>query len=255
MLQHSPGLEECARGHEEAVITNDEYKVRELFENDKEVEYIIDIGANLGAAAFKFQTFYPNAKILVCEPEPELMKYAKLNTADKLTYIEKAIIGDDRKEVTFNQCAWAGNGHVDGNFRWDLFAPMGSKKISEIKVKAMTLKNLIRYYKFPRIDLLKIDTEGMEGQILQAFKPYMHLVKHFRGEWHGDREIPLIEDALKETHNVVFDRRFTTHGDIFAEPKGYTLTPIPVVILPSEAPPGAKGFRINERTGKKQWIL
>lgn len=255
MLQHSEALTECARGHEEAVITNDEYKVKELFENDKSVEYIIDIGANLGAAAFKFQTFYPNAKILVCEPEPELMKYAKLNTQNKLIYIEKAIIGDNRKEVTFNQCEWAGNGHVDGNFRWDLFAPMGSKKVSEIKVKAMTLKNLIRYYKFPRIDLLKIDTEGMEGQILQAFKPYMKLVKHFRGEWHGDLEIPIILDALKDTHNVVFDRRFTTHGDVFAEPKGMELKPLPAEPMALDNPYGARRSRINARTGKIQYIL
>jgi len=248
-LQHSPELEECARAHEEAVIINDEYGVRDISLNDKNVEYIVDIGANLGAASFKFQTFYPNARILVCEPEPELMKYAKLNTNNKLTYVEKAIIGDDRKEVTFNQCHWAGNGHVDGNFRWDLFAPMGSRKVGEIKVPATTLRKLMLAKKFPRIDLLKIDTEGMEGQILQAFKPYMHLVRHFRGEWHGDAEIPLIEDALKDTHTVTFDRRFSTHGDIFAEPKGTVFTA--QVVQPFRVEPR---FRILAN-GKKQWIL
>lgn len=253
MLQHSPALEECARAHEEAVITNDEYGVRELYAADRDVKYIIDIGANLGAASFKFQTFYPEAKILVCEPEPELMKYAKLNTQGKLSYAEKAVIGDDRKEVTFNQCHWAGNGHVDGNFRWDLFAPMGSRKVSEITVKATTLRKLMLAYKFPRIDLLKIDTEGMEGQILRAFKPWMKLVKHFRGEWHGDADIALIEDALKDTHTVTFDRRFSTHGDIFAEPIGSTFTA--QVIQPVRA---TERFRIIRRPGKpdkKQWIL
>ncbi len=218
-MLHSPELEECARAHEDAVITADEYGIKKLFEVDPNVEYIVDIGANVGCASKHFQSFYPNAKILVCEPEPNLMKYAKLNTENKLTYVEKAIIGDDRKEVTFNVCHWAGNGHVDGNFRWDLFEPMGSRKEYDIKVKATTLKKLIDSKKFPRIDLLKIDCEGMEGQILQAFKPYMGLVKHFRGEWHGDLDIPLIEDALKDTHNVVFDRKFSTHGGIEAELK------------------------------------
>src|SRR6185436_259069 len=154
MLQASDNLRLCADSHETAVITNDEYRVKELFENDKNIEYIVDIGANLGAAAFKFQTFYPNAKIIVAEPEPELMKYAKLNTNNKLIYEEVAVIGDKRRKVTFNVCHWAGNGHVDGNFRWDLFAPMGSKKIAEIEVKATTLKALIAKHKFPRIDLL-----------------------------------------------------------------------------------------------------
>jgi hypothetical protein len=41
---------------------------------------------------------------------------------------------------------------------------MGSKKDHEIKVQACTLKDLVDEYKFPRIDLLKVDTEGMESE-------------------------------------------------------------------------------------------
>ncbi len=219
MLQASPELRECADAHEEAVIIQDEYKIRELFASDRDINFIVDLGANLGTAAFKFQTFYPKAQILVCEPEPELMKYAKLNTNNKLTYVEKAVIGDDRKEVTFNVCKWAGNGHVDGHFRWDLFAPMGSKKIAEIKVPACTLKDLVDEYEFPRIDLLKIDTEGMESEILKAYKPYLKNVKYIRGEWHGDVEKSLIREILQDTHDVLLESQQDTHGGIFAELK------------------------------------
>ena len=206
-------------GHYEAVVVQDEYKIEELFDSGDKIEYIVDIGANIGTASMQFQRYFPDAKILVCEPEPELMKYAKLNTDNKLIYVEEAIIGDDRKEVTFNVCKWAGNGHVDGNFRWDLFEPMGSKLDHKITVPASTLKEIMDRYGFPRIDLLKIDTEGMEGQILQNFKPHMHLVKHFRGEWHGEAEIPIMRDALKDTHDYYFQRVRTTHGDAFATRK------------------------------------
>lgn len=215
-LHFSPELAECMEGHYQAVVIEDEYKIEELADNDRDIKYIVDLGANIGTASMQFQKYFPDAKILVCEPEPELMKYAKLNTDNKLIYVEEAIIGDDRKEVTFNVCKWAGNGHVDGNFRWDLFEPMGSKLDHKITVPASTLKDIMDRYEFPRIDLLKIDTEGMEGQIMQAFKPYMHLVKHFRGEWHGEAEIPIIRDALKDTHEYYFDRKRSTHGDIFA---------------------------------------
>lgn len=221
-LKHSEELELCALGHEEAVIDEDEYKIAELAEEDKDIKYIVDLGANLGAASYQMQKYFPNAKILVCEPEPELMKYAKINTDNKLIYIQEAIVGDDRKEVTFNVCKWQGNGHVDGNFRWDLFEPMGSEQIGQIQVKASTLKEIMDRHDFPRIDLLKVDTEGLEGQILQKFKPYMNLVKHFRGEWHGDKEIPLIKDALKDTHYTFFSRELTTHGDVFAVRKDFT---------------------------------
>ena len=222
VLQNTEELEECVRAHYEAVVENDEYKIAQLHEIDSDIKYIVDIGANVGCASYQFQKYYPNAKILVVEPEPECMKLAKLNTGNKLTYVQKAVIDDPKKKtVTFNVCHWAGNGHVDGHFRWDLFEPMGSRKVKEIKVEATTLKKLLEDHKFPRIDLLKIDCEGYEGLILQSFKPHMKLVKHFRGEWHGSDDIPRIEDALKDTHDMKFDHGYTTHGDVFATRKNF----------------------------------
>lgn len=221
MLQASEELRICADSHEQAVITDDEYGIAKLAAMDPDIEYIVDIGGNVGCASLMFQKHFPNAKIILCEPEPENMKYARLNTDNKLIYVEKAIVGDpDVKEVKFNVCGWAGNHHVDGHFRWDLFEPMGSRLVRSITVPATTLYiAAFKENKFPRIDLLKIDCEGLEGEILQGFKPFMKHVKHFRGEWHGDDDIPRIEDAFKDTHVVTFDRRFTTHGDIIAELK------------------------------------
>ena len=51
-------LEECARGHEQAVIFDDEYKIEELSNADKDIKYIVDLGANLGTASFQFQKFF-----------------------------------------------------------------------------------------------------------------------------------------------------------------------------------------------------
>jgi len=216
-LKHfSPELEECVVGHEEAVIVQDEYKIQELFDADPNIEYIVDIGANVGAASYQFQRYFPNAKILSCEPDPECMKYVKLNTDNKLIYVEGAITGDNRREVTFNICKWRGNNHIEGNFRWDLFEPMGSKLDHEITVPASTLKDIVDKHNFPKIDLLKVDTEGMEGQILTAFKPYMSLVKHFRGEWHGREDSEIMKAALSDTHCIFISRVNTTHGDFFA---------------------------------------
>lgn len=251
VLQHSEALEECTRAHYDAVVLNDEYKIAQLHSQDQEIEYIIDIGANVGTASYQFQRFYPNAKIIVVEPEPECMKYAKLNTGNKLIYEEVACIDDEKtKTVTFNVCKWAGNGHVDGHFRWDLFEPMGSKLDHAITVPAITLKKLMKKYKFPRIDLLKIDCEGFEGAILQSFKKDMGLVKHFRGEWHGDADIPVIEDALKDTHTVRFDRGYSTHGDVFATPKDFTVVDQYDKELVNE---DGQRYRILPN-GKKQWI-
>ena len=83
-LHYSPELQECVEGHYIAVVEDDEYKVAQLAQDDKEIEYIVDLGSNVGMASLQFQTYFPEAKILVCEPEPECMKYTKLNTNNKL---------------------------------------------------------------------------------------------------------------------------------------------------------------------------
>jgi len=72
----------------------------------------------------------------------------------------------------------------------------------------------------------------------------MKKVKHFRGEWHGDDDIPRIEAALKKTHVVHFDRGYPSHGDIIAEPIGAKLF---------EGIDEGRPYRITA-TGKKQWI-
>lgn len=220
MLQASEALRLCADSHEEAVITRDEYGIVALAAKDPGIKYIVDIGGNVGCASLLFQRHFPEATIVCCEPEAENMKYARLNTDNKLVYVEKAIVADPFvHKVMFNVCGWAGNHHVDGHFRWDLFTPMGSRLDHQIAVPATTLQQVIQENEFPCIDLLKIDCEGFEGEILQSIKPWMKHVRHFRGEWHGDADIPLIEDALKDTHDVTFEHLFTTHGGIVAEPK------------------------------------
>jgi FkbM family methyltransferase len=225
MLQASEALRLCADSHEQAVIKDDEYGIRTLHRGDPNVEYVVDIGGNVGCFSIQILNFFPGARILCCEPDTENMKYAMLNVngvhpGNRTTFVPKAIVGDpDLKEVKFNVCGWGGNHHVDGHFRWDLFTPMGSRLDHSVQCPAITLKEIVDENEFPRIDVLKIDCEGLEGIILQAFKPYMDMVRHFRGEWHGDADIPLIQDALQATHNVHFDRRFTTHGDIVAEHK------------------------------------
>lgn len=219
MLKASDELRICADAHEQGVVFSDEYGMVAL-EKDQNIKYIVDIGGNIGTFGVRARMSFPEAQIILCEPEPENMKYAKLNNeSDKMIFVEKAIVGTTAKEVTFNVCDWAGNHHVDGHFRWDLFAPMGSKFNHAITVKAATLKAVIDKYKFPRIDILKIDCEGLEGEILLAFKPFMKAMDHFRGEWHGEDDIPRISEALKDTHDVRFNRSLTTHGEIWADLK------------------------------------
>lgn len=206
MLKASPELRLCADAHEQEVITKDSYEIAKLFDRDKGIEYVVDIGANIGCFALQIRKFYPNCEIIVCEPEPELMKYNKENNGVGPHYVQAAVVGDPNlKTVAFSVCKWQGNHHVKGKFRMDTYAPVGSEIVGEIQVPAITLKELIKDYNFPRIDLLKIDTEGSEPDILTGAQGWLHNVRHIVGEWHSQADLAVIKAVLEPTHSVTIE--------------------------------------------------
>lgn len=228
---HADGdLSECARLHEEEVMTNDSYELRKLHDRDKGIQYVVDVGANVGAFSYFIKELWPEAHVISCEPEPKCMEWVKKNTRmfKDVTYVNKAIVGDSNlKEVTFNVCKWAGNGHVEGTFDMNFWKRYGCQVEEKITVPAVTLMKVIEDNKFPRIDLLKVDTEGSESVILQGIKPWLKNVKYITGEYHSQVEKALITDILKDTHNIRFtdgihfkeDSGLSANGDIFAELK------------------------------------
>lgn len=205
MLQANDALRLCADAHEQEVITNDSYKIKPLLARDPNIEYVVDIGGNIGAFSRHIQVLLPHAKIIFCEPEQDLMDYAKLNTENKLIYVQAAVVGDPTvDQVQFNICKWQGNHHVDGTFNWDAYAPVGSEKLSTITVLATTLLKIVDENKFPRIDLLKVDTEGSEPAILEGIKPWLKNIRHIVGEWHSQSDLARIKETLADTHNATF---------------------------------------------------
>jgi FkbM family methyltransferase len=228
MLKASDELRLCADAHEQEVIVKDSYRIKSLLERDPNIEYVVDIGANIGAFSTHIHRLIPNARIISCEPEPSMMAFIKQNTDNKLIYVEKAVIGDPTiKEVVFNICKWQGNHHVDGRFNWDAYAPVGSEKIKSITVGATTLQQIVDENKFPRIDLLKVDTEGSEPEILQGIKPWLKNIKHILGEWHSQKDLTAVKETLKDTHNVTIEDGFfvepatglKANGNFYAELK------------------------------------
>ena len=205
MLKANDELRLCADAHETEVNTNDSYSIKPLLARDPNIEYVVDIGANVGAFSTYLQSLLPNAKIIACEPEEMMMVYVRLNTSDKLIYVQKAIIGDPNlKEVNFSICKWQGNHHVEGRFRMDTYAPVGSQILSSRVVPATTLMQVVEENGFPRIDLLKIDTEGSEPEILESIKPWMENIRHIVGEWHSQDDLARIKAVLAETHDTTF---------------------------------------------------
>ncbi len=221
--------------HEQEVITNDSYELKKLATRDNDIKYIVDIGANIGAFSVHAHNIFPDANIISCEPEPTMMSCIKENTGNDphITYVEAAVIGDPKVEtVTFNLCKWQGNHHVDGTFNWDAYKPVGSEFVKSITVAATTIQKIVDQNGFPRIDLLKVDTEGSEPAILSGIKPWLKNIRHIVGEWHSQKDLAVIKEILEETHNTTYTNGafkepatgFTANGGFFAELKENNVT-------------------------------
>ena len=233
MLKASNELRLCADAHEAEVITNDCYKLKELAERDNDIKYIVDIGGNIGAFSIQCSRVFPEAQVIMCEPEPSLVECAKENIADipgnKVSFVEKAIVGDESLEkVQFSVCKWQGNHHVKGRFRMDTYGvpEVGSEILYDIEVPATSLSKVIKENNFPRIDLLKMDTEGCEPEILESIKPWLKNVRHIVAEWHSQDDLARIQAALADTHTTTLIDGFfheqngaIANGEIFGEPK------------------------------------
>lgn len=185
------------------IIDDDMYKILPLIDHQPPVKYIVDIGGNIGGFTIAASNAFPEAEIVVIEPDPELMDVIRYNTKScqaKIHYIEKACIGHDATAVTFMRIIGgrAGSFVIQNEWQPD-FSRCNTQKI---KVPAITLPTVLAEYEFPRLDILKIDAEGVESGILLNLKQndWMPKVHWIRGEWHGRHNWTVIQDALKETH-------------------------------------------------------
>jgi FkbM family methyltransferase len=186
------------------IINDDFYKIRPMVGHRVLVRCIVDVGGNAGAFTIAASALYPESEIIVVEPDPELMADIRFNTRNckaTIHYVKAACVGDDRETVTYTRTASHRAGGFVRGTAWG-----GSKTTEaddvELTVPATTLPKLLDQFGFQSIDILKIDAEGVEGAVLMDLKntdwmPRMHWI---RGEWHGRDDWPLIEEALRDTH-------------------------------------------------------
>jgi len=194
--------------HNEAVqiLCNDMYEIKPMVGHRIPVKYIVDIGGNVGAFALHAALTYPDAEILLVEPDPKIMEMARANTrgcSAKIHYIEKACVGlDSPKTVLFCRIIGASGGSHVVPEHWNLDAVLQKYETEELQVPTATLPELLEEVGFSSIDILKIDCEGLEGEILTSLQKTEWLSKtHWiRGEWHGRHDIPVIQAALAATH-------------------------------------------------------
>jgi FkbM family methyltransferase len=124
---------------------------------------VVDIGSNIGISALYFLTRSPAVRCHLFEPDPRNVKRLRENLApycDRYVLTEAAV-ADHAGRVRFGREPTGRLGGVE------------SKYNDQIEVECLHINAVLRnvFELEGRIDMLKIDTEGLENRTVQAISP------------------------------------------------------------------------------------
>jgi FkbM family methyltransferase len=144
----------------EQIFIRNEYK----FDVNRDPEFIVDAGANIGLASVYFANQFPNARILAIEPEKENFEVLVKNVKPypNVQPVLGALWGE-RAEVEV----------VDrGLGNWGFMIETSSdrqtpSKSSHQKVEGMTVDMILDRYDVQKISILKLDIEGAELEVFR----------------------------------------------------------------------------------------
>lgn len=145
-------------------------------------DIVVDIGANIGAYSL-YAAPKTRETVYACEPFSENVKLLRQNVRDnkiRNIVIKKVAISSKSAPVRLF-ISGIGEGH-------SLYPNSEKeKRVKFVKVKSITLSELIDTYKLREIGFLKMDCEGSEGEIL-ASTPIEDLrkIKKIAIEFHDD---------------------------------------------------------------------
>lgn len=184
-------------------ITNDvfsgkSYPLRDFF---GEINTIVDVGANIGAATVYFKTFYPEARALAFEPDPEAFELLKRNTEGLGVECFQCGLSDIAHKAQLFL------GTINDSITNSIHkSPMNGAESVPVEIRAA--REAIGGYD---IDLLKLDTEGCEVQILQSIRDRLPGIAVVYVEYHSDDDRLEIDRLLSPSHYLLNARAGSIH--------------------------------------------
>jgi FkbM family methyltransferase len=142
------------------MITVNEVFCREDYRVDAEAEVVVDVGSNIGISALYFLTRSPSARVWLYEPVPRNVERLRRNLGQfgGRCSLEQVAVADRAGEEPFSIEPSGRYGGLDGPHAESI--PVQVRHVDEVLGEVLTSE--------PRIDVLKIDTEGTEASILRA---------------------------------------------------------------------------------------
>lgn len=134
---------------------------------------ILDCGANIGISTLYFKWAYPQARVVVFEPD----------TAN-FQLLSKNCTQNGLQQVELHQAAiWTNNGFISFDAKESEGSRIAESNESAHRVKCFRLADLLAAES--NIDFLKMDIEGAEYEVLKDAATQLHKVQNFFLEYHG----------------------------------------------------------------------
>jgi FkbM family methyltransferase len=158
----------------EQVFVDGEYDIEPI--PPESIEYIVDLGSNIGVTAMLWAQRYPFARIALVEPDPDNFKLLQRNTAsfrDRVCLINAAVSNTRGQTSFFRSEREYGHSILKTD-----------DCLSEIKVKTLTVADVLKEAGFPRVDLLKMDIEGGETIVMPTIGTWGVVPRYLVAELH-----------------------------------------------------------------------
>jgi len=186
------------------VIRNDEYMLGSI---NKPIDYVIDIGANVGIFALHALTLLKiNKQIISLEPEPNNFKCLQHNVKHPKAILSNNAIGEGKLFLTKNP-------RNTGMYQC-------SPNAEGIEVQPLTLKEIVNKYNISGDVIMKCDCEGgevylMNKEAMQIMDTFLHIAfeLHYGDEYFS--EFPSKEEYIE------WFSTFTNHNILYQNWKNY----------------------------------
>ena len=173
----------------------------------RNVEVVMDVGANCGSAGTFFSVHYPHARVLAFEPGRIPYRVLERN-ARRRANIESFNVGlfDKDDEVPlYSSATHTGSSSV--------FPRPDATGRSE-PVQLRSTRAMLDEQHISKIDVLKIDTEGCEVPILGALTRLLPEIQVVYLEFHSEEDRKVIDRLLGDTHLLAVARVLFGQGEM-----------------------------------------
>jgi FkbM family methyltransferase len=134
------------------------------------VEYVVDLGANIGCFSRLWRERNPLAKIVAVECCQECLEALRMNVGSFAEIVHAACHYSQEELFLLNSFTIdgksTGGSRVVGRDEMDGQNDCQYRK-EPAPLEKITLEQIMKIYEFPRIDILKLDVEGSEFSILE----------------------------------------------------------------------------------------